>query len=54
MPRYYKATFVSFLIFISMINPGCKHATNNGLEIYRRYAVKNIIIVDKTVLKNSK
>jgi hypothetical protein len=36
--------FIPALLFITMLNPACKHGTNDGIEIYRRYAIKNIVV----------
>ncbi|MFJ7357742.1 hypothetical protein ACQKLG_03745 [Pedobacter suwonensis] len=40
----YKILFVSALSFISVLSPACKHGTNDGIELYRRYAIKNLVI----------
>ncbi|SDG40720.1 hypothetical protein SAMN05421827_106109 [Pedobacter terrae] len=47
----YKILFIPALLFISMLSPACKHGTNDGIELYRRYAIKNLSIkkVQKTV-----
>ncbi|WP_231459589.1 hypothetical protein [Pedobacter sp. Leaf132] len=29
---------------IAMLNPSCKHGSNDATELYRRYAIKNLII----------
>ncbi|WP_421943667.1 hypothetical protein [Pedobacter sp.] len=38
-----KMLFAFSLAFIAMLNPSCKHGTNNATELYRRYAIKNLI-----------
>lgn len=38
-----KMLFSLSLAFIAMLNPSCKHGTNNATELYRRYAIKNLI-----------
>lgn len=38
-----KMLFAFSLAFIAMLNPSCKHSTNNTTELYRRYAIKNLI-----------
>ncbi|WP_157255520.1 hypothetical protein [Pedobacter sp. Leaf216] len=43
MIKNYKIFFIPALLFITMLNPACKHGTNDGIELYRRYAIKNII-----------
>jgi len=40
----YKILFFPALLFISVLSPACKHGTNDGIELYRRYAIKNIDI----------
>lgn len=40
----YKILFVPAFLFISMLSPACKHGTNDGIELYRRYAIKNLVI----------
>jgi len=40
-----KVMFISCFTFICMLNPGCKHGTNDAKEIYRRYAIKNITVI---------
>ena len=42
--------FIPALLFISVLNPACRHGSNDGIELYRRYAIKNLIIrnVEKT------
>lgn len=49
MFKNYKILFIPSLLFITMLNPACKHGTNDGIELYRRYAIKNIMV--KKVLK---
>jgi len=44
MTRNYKILFIPALLLITMLNPACKHGTNDGIELYRRYAIKNITI----------
>jgi len=39
-----KILFIPALLFITMLNPACKHGTNDGMEIYRRYAIKNLVV----------
>ncbi|MFW0715343.1 hypothetical protein [Pedobacter sp. N23S346] len=45
MNRKIKVLFISALSAICMLNPACKHGTNDGKEIYRRYAIKNISLI---------
>jgi len=40
----YKIFFVTALFFISVLSPACKHGTNDGIALYRRYAIKNLVI----------
>ncbi|MEH3115448.1 hypothetical protein [Pedobacter terrae] len=40
----YKILFIPALLFISMLSPACKHGTNDGIALYRRYAIKNLVI----------
>ncbi|WP_293789451.1 hypothetical protein [uncultured Pedobacter sp.] len=40
----YKIFFIPALLFISMLSPACKHGTTDGIELYRRYAIKNLVI----------
>ncbi|WP_316803178.1 hypothetical protein [Pedobacter nototheniae] len=49
-----KVLFIPALAFISMMNPACKHGTNDGIEIYRRYAIKNITVQPALKVKASK
>ncbi len=44
MSKNYKILFMPALLFITTLNPACKHGTNDGIEIYRRYAIKNIVV----------
>ncbi|MBE5318256.1 hypothetical protein IM793_03725 [Pedobacter sp. MR2016-19] len=44
MSTNYKILFITALSFIAMLNPACKHGTNDGIELYRRYAIKNLVI----------
>ncbi|WP_168202358.1 hypothetical protein [Pedobacter sp. KBS0701] len=37
-----KILFIPALLFMMMLNPACKHSTNDGIELYRRYAIKNL------------
>lgn len=46
-----KLFFLSALLMICTLNPACKHGTNDGIELYRRYAIKNLII-KKEVQRN--
>lgn len=39
-----KILFIPALLFIAMLNPACKHGTNDGVELYRRYAIKNLVV----------
>lgn len=43
MSKNYKILFIPALLFITMLNPACKHGTNDGIELYRRYAIKNLV-----------
>jgi len=51
MSKNYKILFIPALLLITMLNPACKHGTDNGLELYRRYAIKNLVIkkMQKTI-----
>lgn len=40
----YKILFIPALLFITMLSPACKHGTNDGIELYRRYAIKNLAV----------
>lgn len=51
MKKKSKLLFLSALLMICMINPACKQGTNDGIELYRRYAIKNLII-KKEVQRN--
>ncbi|MGM9477344.1 hypothetical protein ACS5PU_12970 [Pedobacter sp. GSP4] len=44
MIKNYKILFIPALLFISVLNPACKHGTDNAMELYRRYAIKNLVI----------
>jgi len=44
MSKNYKILFIPALLFITMLNPACKHGTNEGIELYRRYAIKNLAV----------
>jgi hypothetical protein len=44
MSKNYKILFIPALLFITMLNPACKHGTNDGIELYRRYAIKNLVV----------
>ncbi|WP_165585809.1 hypothetical protein [Pedobacter nototheniae] len=54
MQKKIKLLFIPALAFISMMNPACKHGTNDGIEIYRRYAIKNIVLQPASKVKPSK
>ncbi|WP_165501218.1 hypothetical protein [Pedobacter psychrodurus] len=43
----YKILFIPALLFITMLSPACKHGTNDGIELYRRYAIKNLTVKKK-------
>ncbi|MCX2430294.1 MULTISPECIES: hypothetical protein [unclassified Pedobacter] len=47
MNRKIKVLFITALSAICMMNPACRHATNDGQEIYRRYAIKNIRLISR-------
>jgi len=47
MSMNHKILFIPALLFIMMLNPACKHGTNDGIELYRRYAIKNLIVKKK-------
>jgi hypothetical protein len=32
-----KLIFGAFMLFVSMINPGCKHEKINGKQLYQKY-----------------
>ncbi len=51
MLKYPKLLFIPALLFISVLNPACKHGTNNAQSLYRRYAIKNLVIkkVEKVI-----
>jgi hypothetical protein len=51
MFKYPKLLFIPALFFISVLNPACKHGTNDAQALYRRYAIKNVVIkkVEKAV-----
>ncbi|MDQ0640839.1 hypothetical protein QF042_004404 [Pedobacter sp. W3I1] len=40
----YKILFIPALLFMTMLSPACKHGTNDGVELYRRYAIKNLVV----------
>ncbi|MBO9673000.1 MAG: hypothetical protein J7577_06125 [Sphingobacteriaceae bacterium] len=44
MSTNYKCFFITALLFITMLNPACKHGTNDGMALYRRYAIKNLVV----------
>jgi hypothetical protein len=44
MSKNHKILFIPVLLFITVLNPACKHGTNDGIELYRRYAIKNLVI----------
>ncbi|WP_157263286.1 hypothetical protein [Pedobacter sp. R20-19] len=50
MNRNIKLLFISALSIICMLNPACKHGTNDAKEIYRRYAIKNIRLISSKKL----
>lgn len=39
-----KILFIPALLFISVLNPACKHGTKDAMTLYRRYAIKNMVI----------
>jgi len=39
-----KILFIPALLFMSMLNPACKHGTNDNRTLHRHYAIKNIVI----------
>jgi len=39
-----KILFIPALLFISVLNPACKHSTNDAMTLYRRYATKNLVL----------
>jgi len=51
MTKKIRLFFLSALLMICTLNPACKHGTNDGIELYRRYAIKNLII-KKVVQRN--
>ncbi|SDD74629.1 hypothetical protein [Pedobacter soli] len=44
MFKHPKVFFIPALLFISVLNPGCKHGTNDAMTLYRHYAIKNLVI----------
>lgn len=39
-----KILFIPALLFISVLNPACNHGANDARTLYRRYAIKNLVI----------
>ncbi|WP_175474491.1 hypothetical protein [Pedobacter rhizosphaerae] len=49
-----KYLFLPALLLISVLNPACRHGNNDGLTLYKRYAIKNLIIKPTPVVKNTR
>ena len=41
-----KTFLLSALGFISMLNPACRHGSDDAMVAYKRYAIKNVIKVN--------
>jgi len=51
MEKLHKILFAVVLAFTSMLSPACKHSTDDGIELYRRYAIKHLVSKPSASLK---
>lgn len=42
-----KILYTAILGSICILNPSCKHSTNDAQDLYRRYAIKNLQVIKK-------
>lgn len=47
-----KQLFLPAMLLMSMLNPACKHGTNDGITLYKRYVIKNLVIKKDPVAKS--
>ncbi|WP_443944176.1 hypothetical protein ACJVDH_14790 [Pedobacter sp. AW1-32] len=56
MNKLHKILFTTTLACVSMLAPSCKHSTDDGIELYRQYAIKHLapktVNTSKTRLAN--